>query len=437
MKINKLFSAFMLIAAISFASCKTPVVNPPEPPEVDTTTVTPSNKVEIPSSIQLPEGAITVSKAREICLGLQSGATSGTKYYVHGWVKKIHSKHADGVASFGNGQFYMSENKYTDGTYDKDDFTAYQVYGLNGQKLVSADQVEEGDYVVIYGELTNYNGTCETVGKGAAYIYASTNPKIGESTPPTPIEIDYQDGEMSVSDFLALDEIKSLGENKTTSAHYTVRGKVSATPKVPSVNLSYGSATFYLTDGVNTLYVYGVLGVDSVKLVNAAQVEVGDLVTVYAQCQNYKASTEGAEPILELKNGNITRTTNTFDPSQVSIPELTIAEALAEGGKLASGAYSDGQYKISGSVVEVKDFSPNNGEAANQTNGYGNATFYIGDDQGNRLQCFRMRYKEGNLWLQSDPALEVGDVVTVVGQLQNFKGTEVEVCNGNVTEHVK
>ena len=432
MKINRLFSVLMFVAALSFAACNTTPVNPPDPP--DTTT----NYVAIPSSIQLPEGALTVSQAREKCSQLASGATTGDKFYVHGWVKKIHDKHADGVSGYGNGQFYMSENRTTDDKYDKDDFLAYQVYGLNGQKLVSADQVEVGDYVIIYGELTNFNGTYETVGKGAAYIYASTNPKISQGeTPPTPVDIDYQAGEMSVSDFLALDEIKNLAENATTSAHYTVRGIVSATPKEPSVNLSYGSGTFYITDGVNTLYCYGIMGLDSAKMVSAEQVAVGDLVTINAQCQNYKANTEGAQPILELKNGNITRTTNTYDPSQVTIPEITIAEALAEGAKLGSGEYSKGQYKITGSVSEIKEFSPNNGEATNATNGYGNATFYIADEAGNKIQCYRMRYKEGAVWLTTDPALETGDVVTVVGQLQNYRGTEIEVCNGNVVEHVK
>ena len=124
----------------------------------------------------IPAGAIDVVKAREICAGLASGATSGTKYYVMGYVKKIHSKHADGVANFGNAQFYMENVK---GANSEEDFLAYQVYGLNGEKITDPNVVAVGDFVVVYGELTNYMGnTYETVGKGAAYIWNSTNSLI-------------------------------------------------------------------------------------------------------------------------------------------------------------------------------------------------------------------------------------------------------------------
>lgn len=124
----------------------------------------------------IPAEAIDVLQAREICAGLASGATSGTKYYVMGYVKKIHNKHADGVANYGNAQFYMENVK---GANSEEDFLAYQVYGLNGEKITDPNVVAVGDFVVVYGELTNYMGnTYETVGKGAAYIWNSTNSLI-------------------------------------------------------------------------------------------------------------------------------------------------------------------------------------------------------------------------------------------------------------------
>ena len=124
----------------------------------------------------IPAEAIDVLQAREICAGLASGATTGTKYYVMGYVKKIHDKHASGVSGFGNAQFFMENVK---GANSSEDFMAYQVYGLNGEKITDPNVVAVGDFVVIYGELTNYQGnTYETVGKGAAYIWNSTNPLI-------------------------------------------------------------------------------------------------------------------------------------------------------------------------------------------------------------------------------------------------------------------
>ena len=140
----------------------------------------------------IPAEAIDVLKAREICADLASGATTGTKYYVMGYVKKIHNKHIDGVTNFGNAQFYMENVK---GANSADDFMAYQVYGLNGEKITDPNVVAVGDFVVVYGELTNYNGTYETVGKGAAHIWNSTNPLLSGETPDDGGETPDDDGQ--------------------------------------------------------------------------------------------------------------------------------------------------------------------------------------------------------------------------------------------------
>ena len=179
MKLNKLFAAFMLIAATVFVGCEPQ--NPPGGPgngqggNEDTTVVTPG----APDTIgwNIPAECLTVAEANAICSQLASEATTGTKYYVKGWVKKLASKHADGISQFGNALFYIVDSK--DNT--EEDFYAYQVYGLNGEKITNPEAVAVGDYVVIYGELTNYNGTYETVGKGAAYIWKSTNPLLTDN----------------------------------------------------------------------------------------------------------------------------------------------------------------------------------------------------------------------------------------------------------------
>ena len=49
--------------------------------------------------------------------------------------------------------------------------------------------VAVGDFVVVYGELTNYNGTYETTGKGSAYIWNSTNSLIGNTTPSNEVTV--------------------------------------------------------------------------------------------------------------------------------------------------------------------------------------------------------------------------------------------------------
>ena len=172
----------LLISAavgIIFAACEMkipPFIGPTDRPVGDTTIiVSNTDSLIIPEEAagwNIPTEAIDVLQARKICETLESGATSGTKYYVMGYVKKIHNKHADGVTTYGNAQFYMENVKEAN---SNDDFMAFQVYGPNGAKITDPNAVAVGDFVVVYGELTNYNGTFETVGKGAAYIWKSTN----------------------------------------------------------------------------------------------------------------------------------------------------------------------------------------------------------------------------------------------------------------------
>ena len=179
MKLNKIFAAFMLIMAVAFAACnENPPVGPGNGPNSgngdDTTQVTPG--VLDTTGWNIPAEAITASEARALCEALPADQTTGTKYYVMGYIKKLHSGNADSIANFGNASFYMEDVK---GANSQDDFFAFQVLGLDGQKITNPAAVAEGDFVVIYGELVNYKGdTPETVGKGAAHIWKSTNPVL-------------------------------------------------------------------------------------------------------------------------------------------------------------------------------------------------------------------------------------------------------------------
>ena len=419
MKMNKIFSALMLIGAVAFTACDGNIPEPPKPGTGTDSTQTEKPDV-IPDNVDIPENAITVAEANKICAALESGTTSTEKYYVKGWVKKLHAKNEDGIKNFGNASFYMVNNKG-----DEEDFYAYQVYGLNGEKLTDVNQVAEGDYVVIYGPLTNYQGTYETAGKGAAYIYSSSNENLkGNDNPPVG-EIDYLEGEMSVSDFLASEAVKNLPSGETSEETYTVRGVVTS---VKDLSLTNGNATFYISDGQNELYCYRLKGVDGAAFVSGKQLEVGDIVTVNAKLQNYFDSKNSVN-ILEMVNGNLVRTTNTFDPSQVEGPKkITIAEALAIGNALNSGETTPDQYIFSGEVDELKDISTS----------FGNLTFYIKDEAGNRFYVYRAMYLDNKKYTESDPAIEIGDMIEITGQITNYNGT-IETPQGAayVSKHTK
>ena len=223
MKLNKIFAAFMLMAAVALVGCepKNPPIGPNGPGNggnTDTTTV----EAGAPDTIgwNIPAECLTVAQANAICAELASEATTGTKYYVKGWVKKLASKHADGISQFGNALFYIVDSPEN----TEEDFYAYQVYGLNGEKITNPEAVAVGDYVVIYGELTNYNGTYETVGKGAAHIWKSTNPALGGGDNPgnnNPTEVV---GDGTMENPYTANDVKLL--NNTVSGKHWVKAYI-------------------------------------------------------------------------------------------------------------------------------------------------------------------------------------------------------------------
>lgn len=426
MKLEKIFSALMLIAAVSFTACDPVIPDNPDGPGKDTTD-TPVDTTEvwvIPEGVDVPAEAITVAEARDICSKLESGAVTTDKYYVKGFVKKVKEISEADFQSFGNLTFFMVDQKD-----DKDDFEAFQVNGKDSKAFLNMNEVEVGDYVVVYGNLTNYNGTYETTNKGTAYVYSSSNANFGVKPEGSLIDIDYQGDEANITDFLA--EYGSIVAGDTTD-YVTVRGVVKSDA---SVNLGYGTATFTITNGVDNLYCYGIAagkgdGETFTKFIDGQQLVEGDFVTVYARLYNYNGK-------LELIKGYITRTSNTFDGSAIQGPDtISVAEANEIGKALASGKTSPKQYVIVGRVTTLDDISVN----------YGNLSFHICDvdDESATPETFyiyRAYYLDNKKYTQKDAdnnPIEVGDVVTILGQIMNYNGTpETPQGGAYVTEHIK
>ena len=174
MKLNKIFAAFMLIAAVAFAACEGPEINidgPGEKPNDKDTTTTVEGAAPDTTGWNIPAECLTVAQAREICAGLTTGDSTSTKeYYVMGWVKKV----KEVSAQYGNATFYIEDVK---GAGSQEDFEAYRVKGLDNQKINNDGAVAVGDFVVLYGKIKNFKGTYET--SNGAYIWKSTNPALG------------------------------------------------------------------------------------------------------------------------------------------------------------------------------------------------------------------------------------------------------------------
>ena len=98
-----------------------------------------------------PETAYTVAKAIEL---IEAGKGLSTKVYVKGKISKIVSTAS--IQQYGQIDYNISD----DGT-ETNELLMYNGLNLNGEKFTSADQIKVGDEVIVYGELTEYNGKKE------------------------------------------------------------------------------------------------------------------------------------------------------------------------------------------------------------------------------------------------------------------------------------
>ena len=257
-----------------------------------------------PVGFVLPDGCLNVYQACHVSDTLGSGNTTTDKYYIKGWVRSFDSKHESGMTSYGNGTFFIAATN--DGRSDTKMFEAYQVYGKDGKKFTSLDQVAIGDFVVIYGQITNFSGTAETPGKGAAYVYASTNENFDPQIDPTKITPDPEGANVpagTLNVYEAIHISDSIGSGKTTTEEYYVKGWISSlhSQNESGITGSYHNATFYIaptndgTTTATTFEAYRVKGPNKSDITNVNQVQIGDFVVLRCKIKNYSGTAENAD----------------------------------------------------------------------------------------------------------------------------------------------
>lgn len=414
MKFNRMLSAFSLLflLGLGVSSCDSNIPVTPTPGGGGGNEPTPSvvgDTLSVADILAMKEAGTLPAK--------DAGETS---YYVKGFIVGVYN-YINGNPTFDLGATTtVSSNLLIADDAECSDNTKVATVKLTAQTtyqkaLNLVDHPENlKAQVLLHGIVETYCGIGGVVGIDDAYL---NGVKVVEKSDIDPSTIDYQDGEMSVSEFVEVDEIKNLEKSKTTTTEYTVRGVVS---NDPVVNLSFGNATFYISDGTNTFYCFQTYGVDGAKFVHAKQIVKGDIVTVKGKVTNYNNTKE-------FKDASLVRTTNTFDPGEIEIETITIAKALEIGAELAVGGKSDNQYKIVGSITNVEEASTS----------YGNVTFTISDESTTEtLYCYRMYYIDNVKYTDKDPTIEVGDVVTVIAQIANYQG-KTQMSPGYISEHEK
>lgn len=120
--------------------------------------------------------ALTCEQAAEIALAVSDNnvVAEGGPYVIRGYVTalaptKTNNDIAKDLTQYGNYSFWMADSKGEEKVFE-----AYQVAPVDGQYLAAV-----GDYVEIVGNLTKYNTTPETTGRGTSTVKKLADPTTG------------------------------------------------------------------------------------------------------------------------------------------------------------------------------------------------------------------------------------------------------------------
>lgn len=225
--------------------------------------------------------------------------------------------------------------------------------------------------------------------------------------------------------------VKYIEDGGSESELKYVKGKVVSVEQ-GSFDATYGSLKYYISDDgtpTNQFYVYnGYAGPNRTKFSGEDALKQGDEVVICGnlivfsgtkefQTGNYIVSLNGVggTDTPGTPSGEAKGTGTEADPFN-SVAANNLAASLG------SGEVSDKEYYIKGKIQEIKD------QFAAQ---FGNATFYIADDENSqKFLIFRTYYFGGEKWKEGDGQLKVGDEVVVCAKLINYMGNTPETNQG-------
>ena len=225
-----------------------------------------------------PETAYTTTKAVEL---INAGEGLSTEVYVKGTVTQV----SEFNESYGDMNYYI-----TDGTTE---FYIYNGYNLGGNKFESADDLQDGDVVIVYGKLALYtNPEGESIyemGRGNKLYSLNGKTDSGE-TPDTPTDDITNTPETAYTPAQA----NAYCEAGYTTAVY-VKGIITS---IKSIDVSkYERAQYYIgetVDATETFYIYNGYYLEGKAFTSNDQIKVGDEVIVYGNLDIYKGTYEMA-----------------------------------------------------------------------------------------------------------------------------------------------
>lgn len=268
--------AVLAMAAMTFTGCE----SIPAPYDLDYTD--PNEGVDLGT----PEGEGTVASPYNIARVLEilnNGEQTTNAVYVKGLVNSTQ----DFDVNYGNMTYLL-----VDEMGSKNTLMVYRGKYYNAQKFTSADQLQEGDTVVVSGVITLYNATPEmNAGSSIISINGKTDgSSTGGETTGTPSGTGTQADPYNVTAVLQL--AQGLGSGEKSDPVY-FKGKISSIKEVETTN--YGNASYYISeDGTTTgdqFYVYHSFYLNNEKFTSTDQIHVGDDVVIYGTVTNYMGNT--------------------------------------------------------------------------------------------------------------------------------------------------
>ena len=210
---------------------------------------------------------------------INNGEYTDDWVYVHGYISQI-----DEIStSYGNATYYISD----DGTTDEQ-LEVYHGYGLGNTKFTSEDDLQVGDEVIVYGELTMYYSTPEVTAYSYIVYLNGESSYDGDSSGDegTPSGSGTSDDPYNVAAALEI-----INDGTYTSDDVYVTGTITA---IDGVYTDYGNATYYISDdGVdNELEIYRGYYLDGASFTSEDQIAVGDVVVVCGELTMYYSTPE-------------------------------------------------------------------------------------------------------------------------------------------------
>lgn len=315
--------------------------------------------------------------ATSIASALASGAKSDD-VYVKGKVSKITYAFD---AQHGTATFFITD----DGNEADNQFQVYSTYFLGNRSWKDGDtQIKVGDDVIIYGKLTNYQGTPETAAKESC-LYSLN----GEKAP-----------DIVYTEYNTLAAVKAAAPADEASATY-------AQLNVDNLLVSYvNGQSVYLFDGEDGMLIYGT---------NSKNLKTGDKISGNIKGKLYK------------RNGNTQLASSAYEVTVASSGNDVVPQEVSPAVFNATGATYENE------LITLKGLVPNAEALDNK-----NITFKYEDEDEEVMYTFAVRDNfnvVSSLVFDKNKAYTVTGLVAVytkegVTTIQIYPRTAADIDNG-------